>query len=147
MQSLIKFVQHVCYNLYFSRKKEKLNLSIDWKPFYHMLDSTYFSKFRRATYTPKEYLFFFPFFQNNIFCSHGSAVIDLIGKIRTYFTPNATDEMLDEFRPYFCIHDHLLFKAQGFLCTFIPTTHGRVDWHVELMRIWDWIGIHNIVFI
>lgn len=34
--------------------KEKLDVTFAWKPLYKLLDDTYFAKYRRITYTPRE---------------------------------------------------------------------------------------------
>ncbi len=39
------------------KKKEKLDIVFDWRPLYKILDKTYFPKFRKAFYTPKEYVY------------------------------------------------------------------------------------------
>lgn len=46
-----KYARVLCSLL---KKKEDLNLNLPWKPLYQILDKLYFSKYRRATYTPKE---------------------------------------------------------------------------------------------
>jgi proteasome activator subunit 4 len=110
------------------KKKEKLDVVFDWKPLYKIVNETYFSKYRKAVYTPKD---------------HGSAIIELVRKIKRYFAPEATDEILNEFRPLLCVHDHLLFKAQGFLSVLLPTTTPRaIAWMDEMMTVWDWVGLY-----
>ncbi|KAL9658080.1 hypothetical protein ABK040_012994 [Willaertia magna] len=121
------------------KRNEKLNITFDWKVLYDLLDKTYFAKFRIATYSPRE---------------HGTAIVDLARKMRRYFTNNSTIELLEYFRPFMCIHDHLIFKSQGCLSLFLPTRLEVCDdneefkkqhyslWLNEFMGIWDWIGLY-----
>jgi proteasome activator subunit 4 len=110
------------------KRKEKLDIVFDWRPLYKIVNDTYFSKYRKAIYTPKD---------------HGSAIVELVRKIKRYFVPEATDQILAEFRPLLCVHDHLLFKAQGFLCVLLPSTTPRaLGWIDEMINIWDWVGLY-----
>lgn len=74
--------------------------------------------------------------------SHGNAIVGLIKKLKRYFPKSATNEILEEFRPIMCFHDHLLFKAQGFLCLFLPTNTGTIEWLDEIMTYWSGIGMY-----
>jgi len=109
------------------KKKETLDLVVDWRPLYRLIDSTYFTKYRKVVYTPK---------------LHGSVLISLVRKLRRYFSAHATKEIFEEFRPIFCLHDHLLFKAQGFICLFLPTNHRETFWIPEVVNVWKWIGLY-----
>ena len=46
----------------------------------------------------------------------------LIKNCRNYFSSSATDEMLAEFRPFFCPHDSIMIKAISYCSLFLPTT-------------------------
>ena len=46
----------------------------------------------------------------------------LIKNCRNYFSSLATDEMLAEFRPFFCPHDSIMIKAISYCSLFLPTT-------------------------
>lgn len=73
--------------------------------------------------------------------SHGSSIVDLVKKVKRYFAPSATNEIWEVLRPTMCMHDHLLFKTQGFLCLFLPTTGDHITWLDELMSVWSWVGM------
>ena len=49
----------------------------------------------------------------------------LVKVCRYYFPASATDEILAEFRPYFCPHDHVMTKAISYCALFLPTLHLR----------------------
>lgn len=46
-----KYARVLCSLL---KKKENLNLKLSWRPLYDIINSLYFSKYRKSTYTPKE---------------------------------------------------------------------------------------------
>lgn len=109
------------------KHKENLDLIVPWRPFAKILEDVYFSKYRRVVYTPK---------------SHSQSITSLIKKIRRYFPSGTIQELLETYRPLFCLHDHLLFKAQGFVCLFLPTNHRESFWLPEIVNIWKWIGLY-----
>jgi proteasome activator subunit 4 len=65
-------------------------------------------------------------------------MILLVSKMRRFYDAGTTDEVLDEFRPLLCPHDHMCNQAQGFLCLFLPSNNGRVEWLREMLDIWIW---------
>jgi len=121
------------------KKNETLKITFDWKVLYDILDKTYFSKFRIAAYSPRE---------------HGSSLVDLIRKLKRYFSNDSTEELLAFFRPFMCITDHKIFKAQAFLSIMLPTRLDLADnrdtfkinhyekWVDEFFGMWDWIGLY-----
>ncbi|KAG2394162.1 hypothetical protein C9374_003926 [Naegleria lovaniensis] len=131
-----------CYGLSsLLKKSELLDVTFDWKVVYDIIDKTYFTKFRNALYSPRE---------------HGAALVDLIRKLKRYFTEDSTYEMLKFFRPMLCINDHKIFQAQAFLSIMLPTKlegptskdpltfkkNHYDQWVDEFFGIWDWIGLY-----
>ena len=57
----------------------------------------------------------------------GKNLKNLVRLCRYYFPPSATQEILDEFRPYFCPHDSIMTQALSFCNLFLPTLHVRQD--------------------
>jgi proteasome activator subunit 4 len=62
----------------------------------------------------------------------------LISKMRRYYDAKTTDEVLAEFRPLLCPHDHMCNQAQGFLCLFLPSNNQCVEWLEECLSMWIW---------
>ena len=68
----------------------------------------------------------------------------LISYCRPYFAPNATAEMLEEWRPLMCPFDVTMAKAMSYCEMFLPTFDGyrRKEqtfqlWFDELMAFWE----------
>lgn len=72
-------------------------------------------------------------------------MMGVLDRVRIFFDKNATDEILDEFRPMLCPHDHVCFISQGFLCSFLPTNRQRTDWLPEIFAMWEWIGLSHFL--
>ena len=70
----------------------------------------------------------------------------LIKYSRSYFSYEATQQMLDKWRPMFCPFDRAFFTAFRYLSLFLPTTqnippeHGYKLWFDEFFRIWKTFG-------
>ena len=70
----------------------------------------------------------------------------LIKYSRSYFSLEATQQMLDKWRPMFCPFDRAFFTALKLLSLFLPTSqnippeHGYKLWFDEFFRIWRTFG-------
>ena len=70
----------------------------------------------------------------------------LIKYSRSYFSYEATQQMLDKWRPMFCPFDRAFFSALKYLSLFLPTSqnipaeHGYSLWFDEFFRIWRTFG-------
>ncbi|KAL9651790.1 hypothetical protein ABK040_014435 [Willaertia magna] len=107
-----------------------------WKRLYHMIKNYYFTKQRTLLYSPSS--------------SYGKTLVKLICKLRTFFPPSATSEILEEFTSKMYFSDSEFFVSQGFLCLFLPTNHpfkynnNQEDnkkvgfWLEEMLAIWEW---------
>ena len=75
-----------------------------------------------------------------------SQIKSLIKYSRSYFSNEATQQMLDRWRPMFCPLDRAFFTAFRYLSLFLPTTqnippeHGYKLWFDEFLRIWKTFG-------
>eukprot|EP00742_Colponemidia_sp_Colp-10_P010589 GILJ01011644.1.p1 GENE.GILJ01011644.1~~GILJ01011644.1.p1 ORF type:complete len:1966 (-),score=302.43 GILJ01011644.1:107-5566(-) len=66
-------------------------------------------------------------------------MMNLLAKSRRYFGANATQEILDYFRPRLCPHDLQIMKAQATLCQILPTESDEYKlWFEEMFAIWPW---------
>ena len=70
----------------------------------------------------------------------------LVKVSRSYFPDNATQEMLDEFRPMLCSCDRSMWVGFKYLSLFLPTTM-HVDnklsyklWLEEFLNLWRTFG-------
>eukprot|EP01080_Neovahlkampfia_damariscottae_P004215 gene4215-7552_t len=109
------------------KKNEKLDLVLDWKPLMNIVEQNYFTKFRKNVYTPKD---------------HGTTIVNMIKKINRYFSEDSALEIFERLKPELCIHDHLLFKAQGFLCLFVPPKLLNFELIDEFLNIWNLVGLY-----
>ena len=75
-----------------------------------------------------------------------SQIKSLIKYSRSYFSLEATQQMLDKWRPMFCPFDRAFFTAFKYLSLFLPTSqnippnHGYKLWFDEFFRIWRTFG-------
>jgi hypothetical protein len=70
-------------------------------------------------------------------------MVNMIKKVNRYFSKDCIEEIMEKLKPEMCIHDHLLFKAQGFLCLFLPTSNEKILNHLdELFKYWNWVSLY-----
>ncbi|MBN3306472.1 PSME4 protein, partial [Amia calva] len=141
------------------KKKELLSrqdLELPWQPLYEMLERILYSK------TEHLGLNWFPNSQRpdsaasksiilNILqrCSVENVLKTLVKSCRPYFPEDATQEMLDEWRPLLCPFDVTMQKAISYFELFLPTTlppplhhKGFKLWFPELMDLW--VSVQNL---
>ncbi|XP_011482882.1 proteasome activator complex subunit 4 isoform X2 [Oryzias latipes] len=116
------------------KKRELLSredLELPWRPLYELHDRILFSK------TEHLGLNWFP---NSV----ESVLKTLIKSCRPYFSENATQEMLDEWRPLLCPFDVTMQRAISYFELFLPTTlppelhhKGFQLWFDELITLWE----------
>ncbi|CAJ0582017.1 unnamed protein product, partial [Mesorhabditis spiculigera] len=85
------------------------DLQLDWRPLYEL--------YYELSYKNLE--------EDGVFLlpeGFRSDVGSLVGYCRNYWKPNATQEMLDELRPYFCLWDESMIRAFKLLELFLPTS-------------------------
>eukprot|EP01135_Chromosphaera_perkinsii_P010624 Nk52_evm24s2192 gene=Nk52_evmTU24s2192 len=116
------------------KKKDLLpsmSFVLDWRPLLDLVNSHFFPKTRCSVYMK--------------IGSYGSNLFSMIEASRRFFPENATQEMLDYFRPWFCLHDDSLLQAQAILVTFLPTQRelnpekGYKLWFDLFMEMWSWV--------
>ncbi|XP_039595074.1 proteasome activator complex subunit 4A isoform X2 [Polypterus senegalus] len=115
------------------KKKELLSredLELPWFPLYEMLERILYSK------TEHLGLNWFPNSVENVLKT-------LVKSCRPYFPENATQEMLQEWRPLMCPFDVTMQKAISYFELFLPTTlppelhhKGFKLWFDELIDLW-----------
>ena len=66
----------------------------------------------------------------------------MIKKINRYFPEDSINEIFERLKPELCIHDHLLFKAQGFLCLFVSPKLKNLEFIDEFLKIWNLVGLY-----
>jgi len=83
------------------------DLQLDWKPLYDIYEdmSSHFASMNMKIY-PQDF---------------EKSLKLLIKLCRYYFPETATQEILAEFRPYFCPHDGIMAKAVAYCALFLPT--------------------------
>nr|XP_015218489.1 PREDICTED: proteasome activator complex subunit 4 isoform X1 [Lepisosteus oculatus] len=141
------------------KKKELLSredLELPWQPLYEMLERILYSK------TEHLGLNWFPNSQRldsassksivlNILqrCSVENVLKTLVKSCRPYFPEDATQEMLDEWRPLLCPFDVTMQKAISYLELFLPTTlppelhhKGFKLWFPEFIKLW--VSVQNL---
>uniref|UniRef100_A0A3B3B675 Proteasome activator subunit 4a n=1 Tax=Oryzias melastigma TaxID=30732 RepID=A0A3B3B675_ORYME len=116
------------------KKRELLSredLELPWRPLYELHDRILFSK------TEHLGLNWFP---NSV----ESVLKTLIKSCRPYFSEDATQEMLDEWRPLLCPFDVTMQRAISYFELFLPTTlppelhhKGFKLWFDELITLWE----------
>lgn len=108
------------------REENPLDLSLDWRPLYHLIDRLLFGKAR----TPQTPL-----------CRNLPYYAVLLAKYaRRYFDEGSNEEILKELRPCYCPQDMSLLRAQGMLCLLLvrqaPNAAECVN---EIFAMWSWI--------
>lgn len=126
-------IQLINFSIFCFSKHELLSpdeLEIPWHPFYKLYESTLHSKY--------EYLGMLILPDN-----YEVSLKGMIKQIRNYFPKEATQEMLDEWRPLLCPYDQTMEKASAYFELFLPTTlppekheFGFKLWFDEFMTIW-----------
>uniref|UniRef100_A0A3Q2P0Y9 Proteasome activator subunit 4 n=1 Tax=Fundulus heteroclitus TaxID=8078 RepID=A0A3Q2P0Y9_FUNHE len=121
------------------KKKELLSredLELPWRPLYELHDRILFSK------TEHLGLNWFPNSVENVLKT-------LVKNCRPYFSENATQEMLDEWRPLLCPFDVTMQRAISYFELFLPTTlppelhhKGFKLWFDELINLW--VSVQNL---
>jgi len=83
------------------------DLELDWRPLYDIYEdmSSHFASMNMKIY-PQDF---------------EKSLKLLIKLCRYYFPRSATQEILSEFRPYFCPHDGIMAKAVAYCALFLPT--------------------------
>jgi len=116
------------------------DITIHWKPLYDLYEDL------QSHHAIMNMKIFPPDFENTLKL--------LIKLSRYYFPPSATEEILREFRPYYCPHDRIMSKALAYAALFLPTTFVELDpkeegrwrklespksnlWFDELMAFWE----------
>lgn len=120
------------------KKRELLSrddLVIQWQPLYQIYESMCHSKFETVGLKRHS-------------CQLEELVKQVIRAARVYFSDDATQEMLDEWRPLMCPFDITFAKAMQYFSLFLPTTlppekhdKGFKLWFDELVGFWD--SCHN----
>eukprot|EP00164_Ancoracysta_twista_P002248 GFYU01002970.1.p1 GENE.GFYU01002970.1~~GFYU01002970.1.p1 ORF type:complete len:1822 (+),score=570.21 GFYU01002970.1:178-5643(+) len=106
--------------------------TFDWRPLYELLEAHHFRSGADSSFlgpTLKKY--------------HHTKLMSLVQKCRPYFSPDSSAQLLETLRPMFCLQDSTsLFKAQGFLCSFLPSRLKNTnivfedDWLDEFVELW-----------
>ncbi|KAJ8396071.1 hypothetical protein AAFF_G00026030 [Aldrovandia affinis] len=121
------------------KKKELLSqddLELPWRPLYEL--------YERILYSKTEHLGL------NWFPNSVEGVLKILVKsCRPYFPESATQEMLDEWRPFLCPFDLTMLKAMSYFELFLPTIlppklhdQGFKLWFEELMELW--VSVQNL---
>ena len=116
------------------KKRELLNgqdLQLDWVPLHKLVERICYSKFDSMglEWIPR---------------SMEAKLRVLVRNCRTYFAPEATQDMLDEWRPLICPFDVVVSKALKLLDMFLPTlvyndAERNASWKIwmdEFLTIW-----------
>ncbi|XP_068089225.1 proteasome activator complex subunit 4 isoform X1 [Hyperolius riggenbachi] len=121
------------------KKKELLSredLQLPWRPLYEMLE--------RILYSKTEHLGL-NWFPNSV----EGVLKTLVRACRTYFSDDATAEMLEEWRPLMCPFDVTMQKAISYFELFLPTSlppelhhKGFKLWFDEFMGLW--LSVQNL---
>ncbi|KAJ7404837.1 hypothetical protein WISP_143263 [Willisornis vidua] len=121
------------------KKKELLSrddLELPWRPLYEMLE--------RILYSKTEHLGL-NWFPNSV----ESVLKTLVKSCRPYFPEDATEQMLDEWRPLMCPFDVTMQKAITYFELFLPTTLPP-ELHHRGFRLWFdefiglWMSVQNL---
>ena len=130
------FVTYLIFWFLLSCRKTRLispnDLVIEWRPLYLLFEKHVF-KGRRKQY------------QSGHTVTIEESLKNLIEYCRNYFPISATQEILDELRPFLCpFNSYKMYKATYYLNLFLPTTmspehydHGFNLWFEEIMNIWQ----------
>ncbi|XP_064602863.1 proteasome activator complex subunit 4-like [Liolophura sinensis] len=120
------------------KKRELLtrdDLELQWKPLYNLVESILYSRYEQHG---------LQLFPSNI----DGTLKGLVRVCRPYFPLEATQEMLDEWRPLLCPYDITIIKGLGYFENFLPTklppehhSKGFKLWFEEMMNMWD--SFHN----
>ncbi|XP_002119300.2 proteasome activator complex subunit 4 [Ciona intestinalis] len=104
-------VDHVCSILKKLLKKRELldrnDLVLEWRPLHRICEKYLFSKMEPMGL--------------EWFSVMDGKLRGLVRCCRSYFPPNVTQEMLEEWRPLLCLFDVTMGKASQFLDWFLPT--------------------------
>uniref|UniRef100_A0A8C6V0Y2 Proteasome activator subunit 4a n=1 Tax=Neogobius melanostomus TaxID=47308 RepID=A0A8C6V0Y2_9GOBI len=121
------------------KKKELLSredLELPWRPLYELHDRILYSK------TEHLGLNWFPNSVENV-------IRALVKNCRPYFSDSATQEMLDEWRPFLCPFDVTMQRAISYFELFLPTTlppelheKGFKLWFEEMLSLW--VSVQNL---
>lgn len=75
---------------------------------------------------------------------HGQKIVRLLRYLKWHFAPEATQEILDEFRPLLCPFDMSMLQAVSFLTLLLPTRSQHPAektyqlWFREFLEVWAW---------
>ncbi|XP_041866071.1 proteasome activator complex subunit 4A isoform X1 [Melanotaenia boesemani] len=139
------------------KKRELLSredLELPWRPLYELYDRILFSKtehlglnwFPNSPRPRSSKHIMLKLVQR---CSVESVLKTLVKSCRPYFSENATQEMLDEWRPLLCPFDVTMQRAISYFELFLPTTlppelhhKGFKLWFNELINLW--VSVQNL---
>lgn len=106
-------------------------LVIEWRPLYDLYERTIYSQHEHLglLLIPEHY---------------EDTLKNFIRYARVYFSVDATQEMLEEWRPLLCPYDTSMVKGTTYFSLFLPTNlppqhhdKGWKLWFEEFMRIWE----------
>ncbi|KAL3680307.1 hypothetical protein R1sor_023263 [Riccia sorocarpa] len=114
--------------------RNKLSLTIEWKPFYRLIYDTHFK--RRISYEGlalKQY--------------HQDTIVSLVRSSRRFFPPGSVAQIWDEFRPALDDLSHnAALEAVSFIDLFLPTNLEKLTeadrttlsrkWFAECLNLW-----------
>ncbi|XP_075933535.1 proteasome activator complex subunit 4A isoform X1 [Anarhichas minor] len=140
------------------KKRELLSredLELQWRPLYELHDRILFSKTEHLglNWFPNSprprsssKLIMIKLVQR---CSVENVLKTLVKSCRPYFPESATQEMLDEWRPFLCPFDVTMQRAISYFELFLPTTlppelhnKGFKLWFDELITLW--LSVQNL---
>eukprot|EP01080_Neovahlkampfia_damariscottae_P012166 gene12166-5656_t len=104
-------------------KKDELDISLEWKPLFDVFKKYHFTKSRSLNF--------------KLGREHSDYLLNVLKKVRKFFSKDATEEIFDYVRPLLCPHDNSMYIAQALLCQFLPTNKKNLKWLDEFMAIWS----------
>uniref|UniRef100_A0A915D7Y9 Proteasome activator Blm10 mid region domain-containing protein n=1 Tax=Ditylenchus dipsaci TaxID=166011 RepID=A0A915D7Y9_9BILA len=130
---VVKVVSSVLSTL-LSRKNllKRSDLELDWRPLYDLYVEISYKNLE------EDGVLLLP---ENLKKVLGAAILEC----NSFFSESATQEILDEVRPYMCPLDDSMMRALSVLCLFLPTTYKPAEhdqfgaglWYEEL---WHWFS-------
>ncbi|KAL6049427.1 Proteasome activator complex subunit 4, partial [Balamuthia mandrillaris] len=103
-------------------------LKVPWRPFYELLRPHFVHQ--KTVQKP-----------DITRINHARFLLALIKTLKRFWKEEATEEIMAEFRPYFCALDSQFGDAIGFITLFLPTnadTSICKSWLEECFALWEW---------